>query len=207
MAKANVKDRLAQAKKLYGKTEARTGARRLPPGVGYTGIIKDPVLEISKNDRLQVVWPITVTSPDEFEGVDHRDWSGLETENNIAFFKGRLEKIGVDVPDDISDIGDALDACDGLHIRFDVVKVEEYTNTYFTEQLADQGGDDSKEPEEPEEPEHTAKSLSKLGRSADKEDDDAIAELEALAKDNKLDPDDYPLWTELADAVAEELGL
>ena len=210
MAKVSIKERLAEAKKLYAKTEARQGQEPLPPGIGYTGIIGSCTIGMSRNEknpRLQVTWPIIVTGPKEFEGREHRDFSGLETENNIAFFKGRLEKINVDVPDDIGDISDALDDCEGLEILFDVVKNDEFTNTYFRERVAD-ADEKPKEADKSEESAYTKKQLTKLGRAADSDDgEDEIAELEGAAKASNLDPDDYTTWVDLADALIEELGL
>ena len=205
MAKVNIKQRLADAKKLYAKTEAKQGGEPLPPGTGYTGTIGSCTIEMSKKDRLQVVWPITVTGPAKFEGREHRDWSGLETENNIGFFKGRLEKIDVAVPDDIGDISDALDECEGLEIRFDVVKSEEFTNTYFRERVGE--ASEPADAEEPAEPEYTKKQLTRLGKEADKDDGDAIDELETAAKASNLDPDDYDTWLELAEGIIEDLAL
>ncbi len=203
MAKVNIKQRLADAKKLYAKTEAKQEGEPLPPGTGYTGTIGSCTIEMSKKDRLQVVWPITVTGPSKFEGREHRDWSGLETENNIAFFKGRLEKIDVAVPDDIGDISDALDECEDLEIRFDVVKNEEFTNTYFRERV----GDAAEKVEEPTETEYTKKQLISIGKDADDDQGEAMDKLEAVAKANSLDPDDYAEWADLAEAIIEELAL
>jgi len=212
MAKTNaeVKERLRAAAKLYSKTAAKQGGAPIPPGVGYEGVIGSCIIGMSKNEknpRLQVTWPITVTSPDQLEGREHYDFSGLETENNIAYLKGRLEKIDVDVPDDIGDIGTALDECEGLKIRFDVVQNDEFTNTYFRERIGGPSNGNSPSDDENKEPEYTKKELISLGRKADKDDGDAVDELEAAASDSNLDPDDYATWVELAEAVIEELEL
>ena len=209
MAKISIKDRLKEAAKLYSKTAPKQGSQPIPPGTGYTGIIGSCTIGMSKNEknpRLQVTWPITVTGPKEFEGREHYDFSGLGTENNIAYFKGRLEKIDVAIPDDIGDISDALDECEGLEISFDVVQNDEFTNTYFRERVSDakEASDDG---DEPEAPEYTEKQLLKLGKKADADDDDAIDELKAAAKANDLDDDDYSTWTRLAEAVVEALKL
>ena len=208
MARQSIKERLAAAKKLYAKTEAMLGSEPLPPGVGYTGVIGSSTIAVSKNDNMGVTVPITVTSPEEFKGRAHRTWSNLETDTGIGFFKGDLEKIEIGIPDDIGDIGDALDEMEGVEIRFDVVKVDEYLNTYFRERVSGGKSKASDEADKPEdEPEYTKRELTKLGKQADDEDDDAISELEAAAKASKLDPDGYLLWAELADAIIEDLGL
>ena len=207
--KASTKEQLREAAKLYAKTAARQGKEQLPVGKDYTGVIGSCTIGMSQNEqspRLQVTWPITVTSPAEFEGREVEDYSGLQTENNIAYYKGRLEKIDVAIPDDIMDTADALDECEGLKIRFDVVKNEEFTNTYFRERIADAG----KKPdgaEEAEEPEYTKKQLTSLGKKADRDDEEAVDELTAVAVVNNLKESEYDTWVELADAIIEELDL
>lgn len=210
--KASVKEQLRETAKLYAKTAAKQGSEPIPPGTGYQGIIGSCTIGMSKNEknpRLQVTWPITITEPKEHEGKEHYDFSGLQSENNIAYFKGRLEKIDVAVPDDIADIADALDECEGLEVLFDVVKNDEFTNTYFRSRVADakdskkSGKADKKE----ESAEYNKKELKALGKNADDEDDSAIEELEEAAKANDLDPDDYDTWLELAEAIIEELEL
>ena len=106
MGKQSLKDRLAKAQKTYAKTEAMQGSEPLPPGTDYTGVIGECVIGISKNDNMGVTIPITVTSPSEFEGRSHHKWCNLETENGIGYFKGDLEKIDIEVPDKITDIGE-----------------------------------------------------------------------------------------------------
>lgn len=44
------------------------------------------------------------------------------------------------------------------------------------------------------------------GEEADEGDRDAIRHLTKLAKQNDLDPDDYPTWVELAEALSEDEG-
>ena len=210
MAKQSLKDRMAKAKKLYAKTEAMQGSEPLPPGTGYTGIIGEPVIAVSKNDNLGVTFPLTVTGPAEFEGRHHHKWCNLETENGIGFFTGDLEKIDVEVPDDIADIGDALDEAEGVEIRFDVVQNDEFTNTYFRERVGEGSEEDGEEGEDEDNdsaPEYSKRQLTKLGKDADKDDEDAIDALSRAAEDAGLDPDEYDTWAELAGAVIEELGL
>lgn len=217
MAKVSIKERLAAAKQMYAKTAAMQGSEPLPPGTGYTAIIGSPSIGVSKNDNMGVTVPMTLTGPPAFEGRSHGYWSNLETELGIAFFKGDLEKIDIAVPDDISDLGEALDAMEGIEVRFDVVKKDEYTNTYLRERVADAGAASKKTgkkavkhaaaEEEEEAPEYTKRQLAKLGDKADEDDADALETLKDLAEANKLDPDDYATWVELAEAIADEMGL
>ncbi len=178
-----------------------------PPGRGYEGVIGEATRQLSKNKNDMVVWPITITSPEECEGQEFTDNSMLITEKNIGFFKGRFEKIGIEPPDSEEDIGRALEECDGLAIRFDVVQKEENLNVFFVERLEDSGDGSGKEKTADEPPEYTRKQLKSLGKSADNNDPDDIDELETLAKANDLDPDDHDTWTGLATALIEKLGL
>jgi hypothetical protein len=51
----------------------------------------------------------------------------------------------------------------------------------------------------------TAEDLLALGEAGDGEDGDAIESLNALAAESDLDPDEFPTWTELAEAILAKL--
>lgn len=178
-----------------------------PPGRGYEGTIGEPVRQKSRNDNDMVIWPITITSPPEREGQEFTDNSMLITEQNIGFFKGRFEKIGVAPPESEKDISRALDECAGLDIRFDVVQKDENLNVFFVERLEGSEGGGGRKEEAANEPDYDRKQLRTLGKDADDGDDDSIKELETLADENGLDPDEHETWVDLAKALIEELGL
>ena len=191
--RSGVAGRLGNAQDSWESSEARSFGAPLPDGQ-YEGIIEAALIEESRNGRLQVRWDLLVTEGD-CEGRQVRKYNGLETKDNMDWFKGDLQTLNLDVPDDITNLGDTLEAASGMAIRFQVRTRDEFTNIDFIEPL--EGGGDKKEKAEPDEAEYTKKDIKKMTEK----------QLTALADEQGLDPDDFDEWDDLADALIEELGL
>ena len=185
----------------WDASEARSFGAPLPDDE-YEGIIENAVIETSRNGRLQVRWDLLVTTG-PCEGRQCRKYSGLETKENMDWLKGDLETLDLQIPEEIENLGDTLEAACGMGIRFQVRSRDEYTNVDFIEPLEEgQNTDSNEDDNEGAAPELSKADIRKLGRAADKDDDDAIQQLEALAKDEGLDPDDYS-WAELAQEIID----
>jgi len=192
-ASGGVSGRLGESQDDWEGAEPRSFGAPLPDGQ-YEGIIENAIIEESRNGRLQARWDLLVTEGD-CEGRQIRKYNGLETKDNLAWFKGDLETLDLTVPDDFTDIGDTLEEACGMGIRFQVRSRDEFTNIDFIEPLETTSKKDKKKEEEPEEPSYTKAQVKKM-------DED---ELTAAAKEFGLDPDDYDEWDDLADAIIDEL--
>jgi len=208
MAKKSVKELLAEMKQGWRDTEARSGSAQFPEGRGHEGYIKDVSVELNKKGNLQVHWVIVGTSKGIEDSTDHK-WSNMATPENRGWLKGEMEAIGLEWPDNLEEIGEALEPADGKRIRFDVKnsKTDEYENhnIYFREELegSEKAAAKEEEAEEPKVSEPTAKEIKADGREADDGDEDATERLTILAKENDLDPDDFATWVGLAKEIAE----
>jgi len=102
---------LKKMSKLWSKTEARqaSGFARLPDGE-YTVDLVEMKVGDSKKGRLQVATKFRVAKPKDKKGKETMTFHGLENENNIAYFKGFAEVLGLELPDDIEDLEAAINS-------------------------------------------------------------------------------------------------
>ncbi len=109
MATVDVAKSLKKMGKLWSKTEAKSGGgyTRLADGKYVTTLTGMKVGE-SKKGRLQVGITFKVTKPKENKGKEVMKFYGLDNENNIAYFKGFAEVIGLELPDDVEDLPEAV---------------------------------------------------------------------------------------------------
>jgi len=195
-----VEDALASMERGWKDTEARTGVTRFPPGRGYTGYVQNVLIETNRRGNLQVHWTIAgeckeLTKSNGESMVDHK-WSNMSTDDNRAWLRGEMEAIDLTWPDSPRQLGTALDDAVGARILFDVVdtKTDEFDNhnIYFRERLEGEGqadGDDGGDDED-------AWTEDEI-RNMSEED------MDALARQNDIDPDQYETWDEVADLLVE----
>jgi len=205
----SVVDRLADAQTDWNSAESRRFGAALPDGV-YEGTIEAVVIEESRNGRLQCRWDLLVTAG-ELEGRQIRKFNGLESADNMAWFKGDLETLGLEIPDDLADLGETLEEAQDMALKFQVRSKDEFTNVDFIEPLeASEAADDDEEEEEEveevdeeeaeeevEEPEYTKKEVKAMKPK----------KLKKVAKELELPVDEYDDDDELRDAVMDMLGL
>jgi hypothetical protein len=194
-----IKKRLAAIQDMWAAAEPAQGFAELPVGQ-YRGKILSAVIELSKKDRLQLVWSIKVTKGDH-KGTEVKRFSGLETDKNLAWLKGDFAILGVEVDgDDSNAIAEAGAEVEDLEIIFNVRTKEEYTNIDFVDVVKDGADEDGDEPEKPkkgkdkdaDEDKETEKG-SKSGKLPTKMDIRGMTgkKLRLLAKDLEIDPDKY----------------
>ncbi len=99
---------LKKLSKTWSKTEARTGVQRLPDGDYVAELLSMEVGE-SKKGRIQVAEKFKIAKG-KYKGKEIMAFHGLESEQNIAFFKGHCEVLGVEIPDDMEDLPQALES-------------------------------------------------------------------------------------------------
>ena len=198
------------AQKNWSKSEARKFGTALPDGE-YIGILETIVIENSRNGRLQCVFKILVTSG-ECEGRHVSKFSGLETKDNMDWFKGDLDTLGAEIPDEFDDLGDVLAELQGVSVSFSVRSKDEFTNIDFIDVVdasdtededddddddVDDDDEDTDDTDDDDEPDYTKAQIKKMKKKA----------LTAVAVECELDPDDFEDIAELRDAVIEVLDL
>jgi len=207
MANVSVASKLRALKKSWGSAAPRTGGG-LPDGE-YEGVIKAAIVGISKSEaqRLQCVWSLEVTAPEDFKGRKQTKIAGLETEDNLSWFQGDLSILGIDPPDDENDIPAAVGETEGLPIAFKVRSNKEFTNVDFIGLLegveAEQPEDENEKLNKDGKQELTAEDVMAMGEAEDE------AGLQVIIDDYALDikQDDYATFSEVAVLIIEALAL
>lgn len=174
----------------------RVGGGNLPLGE-HIVLIDNIVIEEYDGVRT-VVWDLRIPEG-EYAGRKGKKFSRLANKENMDWFKGEMDTLELQIPDDIDDLGDALDEGVGISVRIDVTegKAEwkNRYNIYFRERLEGNGNGDEEEPDAGDE--YTRKDIEAMDEKA----------LTALAKELTLDPDEYETWDELAEQCCVELGI
>lgn len=108
---SEVSRELKKLGKTWQKTEAKQGGggRQTEDGEYVLKLLSMEVGK-SKNGRLQVASKYKIRKPKDMKGKETMTFHGLENENNIAYFKGFAEVIGLELPDDMEDLPDALES-------------------------------------------------------------------------------------------------
>lgn len=184
---------LKKLSKSWSKTEARTGGSQVKDGE-YTAELVSMTVGTSKNGRLQVAEKFKIASG-KLKGKEITTYHGLENENNIAFFKGHCEVIGVDLPDDMEDLPDALESFvddnadefsirvktnDGGYQNVTVVGTadEDSSSDEDEEESEDSEEEESEDSEEEEEEEEKSSKKKKKSKDEDEEEEESEEESE-----------------------------
>jgi len=204
MAKVSVASKLRELKEKWKAATPRTGGG-LPDG-DYEGVIKSAVIKICSDGELQAVWELEVTAPSEFEKRKQNKFSYLGGETSLDWFKGDLALLGVEPPDDIDDMPNAVGQTEGLPVAFRVKAKQENTNVYFLgllegEEVVQLNGKDEEAEQNNEE--LTKDNVAAMGQADDEEG------LQAIIDEYELDinQDDYETYPEVASTIIVELQL
>jgi len=109
---ADVSKELSKLSKVWSKTEAKQGGgggNRPEDGEKELELVSMKVAK-SKKGRLQVASLFKIRKPKNEKGKEYMTFRGLENENNIAYFKGFAEVIGLELPDDMEDLPEAIES-------------------------------------------------------------------------------------------------
>jgi hypothetical protein len=102
---------LKKMSKVWSKTEAKKGGGGSSlPDEDYKGKITAMTVGKSKKGRLQVATTFEIKKPKDYRGKTKMTFHGLDTENNIAYFKGFAEVLGLELPDDMEDLPEAIES-------------------------------------------------------------------------------------------------
>lgn len=100
--------KLSQLSKMWKGAVPTQGGFSVIPDGNYTAQLKEMKLGESKAKRVQVVSTYEIVDG-EFEGKTVKRFDGLDNETSMGFFKGLCEVIGLEVPEDIGFLQDAMD--------------------------------------------------------------------------------------------------
>lgn len=105
-----VSNKLSSLSTLWKKTASVQPSFSNVPEGDYIGDLKEMKMEESKKTaRLQVVTTIEIADGD-YLGKTVKRFDGLDNEQSMGYFKGLCEIIGLDIPDDIENLQEAMDA-------------------------------------------------------------------------------------------------
>lgn len=135
-ATGGIMGRLGKLQKEWKKAEPRRGGAPVPDD-NYSARIESAVLEESQQtERLQIHWTLVIQDED-YEGKKLHKYDGINEERDLEWIQGTLEALELDIPDDITTIGEVLEETQGLLVSITVSTKDEFTNVYFNELLED----------------------------------------------------------------------
>ncbi|KKK73274.1 hypothetical protein LCGC14_2895480, partial [marine sediment metagenome] len=188
-SKKNLASTLKNIQKGWKKTQPRKVGAPVPDD-SYSARIESAVIEESKSSgRLQVHWELEITDGD-YKGRKIHKFSGLETDDNLAFLQGDLETLELPIPEKIDDLGEVLEDAKGLLLEINVRTKEEFTNIDFIELLEDDEGEEEEEEEEEDDEEDDEASEDEDEDEAENEDEDEEEEELTKASVRKMNRDE-----------------
>lgn len=151
-----IQDRLNGLQESWEGAEPREGFSPIPDGDYSLRIDTATIEEAKESKRLQVKWAMTVVSPAEFGNRKLWKYDGLDTVENLEWLKGSLATLEVELPDDISELGEALESLAGSGVDVTVKTKDEYQNVYFNGPIdldeADEDEDDDDDDDDDDTP-------------------------------------------------------
>ena len=97
--------KLRKLSKAWSRSEARVAGSPIKDGDYIGKVVKMEVGE-SKKGRLQVATRFKIMDG-KVKGQETSRFDGIETEENMDWFKGLCEVLGVDIPDDLEELPEA----------------------------------------------------------------------------------------------------
>ena len=130
-----IENTLAKMQKMWKGAEARRGYAPIPDGQ-YQAKLESAVIGNAKTSgRLQCTYVFCVLTPEEFEGKKVYKRDGLDSTENLEWFKGTLETLGAS-PEDIEDmpnVPNVLNDLVGTVAEITVQTKDEFQNVYINE--------------------------------------------------------------------------
>jgi hypothetical protein len=205
--------KLAGLQSSWKKSTPQKGGIVVPDG-DYVVRFDSAVLETAKSSgRLQINFTMVILT-EEYAGKKIHKYTGMDDAQSLPYLQGDLETLEIEIPENINDIGDALEQVGGLVAQVTQQTRDDFINLYIQELLNpdDYEGEgtateteNEPEPEpapEDEESEETEGVLTE-------EDVDAMDKeaLEELITDYELDinPKKFPAVAKLRAAVKEQI--
>ena len=126
---------IAKALKKYETSWENAEATRSSqiPDNDYVAKIVDMEVTFSKSKRLMVVTTFKIADG-KLKGREVKKFDGLETDQNMGYFKGFCEVLGIDIPDSIADLPEVLaEFVDGFKelVNISVKTKDEFQNVHI----------------------------------------------------------------------------
>jgi len=177
---ASIKQKLKKMKKSWSETEANEGGFSPIPDGQHIVRLDKVFMDLDKNEELQIVFDMTLMTG-ETSGKTNKKWSRMATEENIAWAKGDLVKLDLELPDDLTDLPELLDSLEGVFVSCTFKTKDEFQNIYFNEVVDEDDVDLEEEEDEEEESDE---------EEEDSEDDEEEEEDEEDGEDSEDDEED-----------------
>lgn len=202
----DVAKELKNLRKSWEETEPAGGGSGIPVD-DYVAKLAAMELGFSKAGNLQAVVTFKIYDG-KYKGKEVKSFQGLSTDVGISFFKGFCEVVGLEYPEDPTELPEAIDSFmdsfDEL-VNIAVVEKDGYVNvrvkglSELSDENDEETDDDDKKDKKEEQEEITADDINKMKRKA----------VVSLIEENGLDtdPDDHDDTDDLKAAVIDELGL
>lgn len=154
-----IASKLSQLAKTWKKVAPQTASFSQVPDNEYVASIKEMKLEESKKKgRLQVVTSFEIADGD-YTGQTVKRFDGIEDETGMGYFKGLCEIIGMDIPDELELLQDAMNEfvanCNDL-FNINVKSNNGYSNVYVngvSDLVQSEEGEEEQQEEEVQEEE------------------------------------------------------
>ena len=120
----------------------------VPDGVYKARITNAELGESQSSGRMQVAWEATIVEGEQ-KGDVVRDYDGLETEKNLFYLQQKLGRLKQEVPDDISEIEEVLNAItkEKPLVRIRVRTKDDYQHFQINRVLDNEDGEQPEETE------------------------------------------------------------
>lgn len=197
-----INSELKSLQHLWKSSEARAQTDNVPDA-SYQVRIAEHKLERSKaKQRMQVKCVLRIlTGP--YKNRPIYKYSQLETENNMSWFKGDMQRLGVKIPKNLLHLPELLEETVDMILGVTVKTNGAFTNIYFNEvieELPDDDDDDMEDDEEEEKPKKKKKKKKAKKAKAVKPEE----EYEEDDDDDELDDEDEDEDDEEEDEEDEE---
>lgn len=104
-----VNAKLSQLSKMWKSAQSiQPSFSNVPEGDYVAQLVEMKLGEAKKSGRLQVISTYNIMDG-EFEGKSVKRFDGLDNETSVGYFKGLCEVIGLDLPEDLSVLQEAMD--------------------------------------------------------------------------------------------------
>lgn len=140
----NVAKALRSLEGAWEQSEPKSAGSGVDDG-DYTCKLEGMKICLSKNKRLQVVSDFEIVDG-KFEGETLMKFDGIDSDVSMSWFKGYCEVLGLEVPEDIGDLPDAIETYLGENedVLFNLrVKTKgDYQNMYLQGVIDDDGNNE-----------------------------------------------------------------
>ena len=183
--KKNLMTRLKGLQKSWKKATPRQAGMVVPED-NYPVRVVSAILEEAKSTgRLQINWDLEILDGD-YKGKHVHKYAGVDNEDNLDYVQGDFETLELEIPDSIADIGEVLEAAQGLVLDIRVRKADEFINIDFLELLEGYEEEEEDEDEESEDKDEDEESEDK----EEDDDDDDDEEEEEEDEEEEITEDD-----------------